>query len=133
MSMATPPRRAPERRPRRVDPAVSSASAPHASPQHTVLAVRVRPKASRAAVGGTYPGPHGPALVVAVSEPAVDGRATQAVLAAVAKALGLPRSRVLLRAGERSRDKLLTIVDPPADLADRVQALGGPAATDGPP
>jgi uncharacterized protein YggU (UPF0235/DUF167 family) len=66
----------------------------------------------------------------------VDGRATQAVLEAVARALGVPRSRVLLRTGERSRDKLLTIVDPPADLADRVRTLlngtdapesGGPA------
>lgn len=70
--------------------------------------------------------------MVAVREPAVDGRATQAVLAAVAQALGLPRSRVLLRTGERSRDKLLSIVDPPADLADRVRALGGPAMTGGP-
>ena len=61
--------------------------------------------------------------MVAVREPAVDGRATQAVLVAVADALGLPRSRVLLRAGERSRDKLLTIVDPPPDLAERLAAL----------
>jgi uncharacterized protein YggU (UPF0235/DUF167 family) len=87
------------------------------------VAVRVRPRARRAAVGGSHAGAHGPALVVAVREPAVDGRATQAVLDAVAQALGLPRTRVLLRTGERSRDKLLTIVDPPADLADRLRAL----------
>lgn len=85
-------------------------------------------------MGGSYPGPHGPALVVAVQEPAVDGRATRAVLAAVAEALGVPRSRVLLRTGERSRDKVLTIVDPPADLAQRLQALrGGTAAADDAP
>jgi len=95
------------------------------------VAVRVRPRASRTAVGGSYPGPNGPALVVAVREPAVDGRATRAVLEAVAEALGVPRSRVLLRAGDRSRDKLLTIVDPPADLAQRLQALRG-AADDAP-
>jgi uncharacterized protein YggU (UPF0235/DUF167 family) len=92
------------------------------------VAVRVRPRASRTAVGGSYPGPNGPALVVAVPEPAVDGRATRAVLAAVAEALGVPRSRVQLRTGERSRDKLLTIVDPPADLAQRLQALRGDSA-----
>lgn len=96
------------------------------------VAVRVRPRASRTAVGGTYPGPNGPALVVAVPEPAVDGRATRAVLAAVAEALGVPRSRVLLRTGERSRDKLLTIIDPPADLAQRLQALQGDTADDTP-
>ena len=93
------------------------------SPDPGVVPVRVRPRAARAAVGGAYTGVHGPALVVAVREPAVDGRATQAVLDAVARALAVPPSRVQLRAGERSRDKLLTIVDPPADLADRVRAL----------
>ena len=67
------------------------------------------------------------ALVVAVQEPAVDGRATGAVLEAVAKALDLPRSRVRLRSGDRSRDKLLTIIDPPADLAQRLAALRGGA------
>jgi uncharacterized protein YggU (UPF0235/DUF167 family) len=73
--------------------------------------------------------------VVAVREPAVDGRANRAVLEAVARSLGVPLSRVQVRTGERGRDKLLTIVDPPADLADRVRALreakapetGGPA------
>ena len=87
------------------------------------VAVRVRPRASRSAVGGSYDGTYGPALVVAVREPAVDGRATQAVLAAVARALGLGQAQVLLRTGDRSRDKLLTIVDPPAGLLERVTAL----------
>jgi Uncharacterized conserved protein len=96
------------------------------------VAVRVRPRASRTAVGGSYPGPNGPALVVAVSEPAVDGRATRAVLEAVAEALGVPKSKVQLRTGERSRDKLLTIVDPPADLAQRLRALHGDSADNAP-
>jgi uncharacterized protein YggU (UPF0235/DUF167 family) len=79
-------------------------------------------------VGGAYAGAHGAALVVAVQEPAVDGRATQAVIDAVARALGLRRAQVSLRAGDRSRDKLLMIVDPPADLAERLAVLrDGPA------
>ena len=45
-----------------------------------VSRVRVRPGASRTAVGGRYDGPLGPALVVAVTAPAVDGRATEAAL-----------------------------------------------------
>jgi uncharacterized protein YggU (UPF0235/DUF167 family) len=100
------------------------------------VAVRVRPRAARTAVGGVYPGPHGPALVVAVHEPAVDGRATRAVLDAVADALGVSRSRVRRRPGEPRRDKLLTIVDPPADLAERVRTLrdgGSPSTGDGAP
>ena len=98
------------------------------APREVTVAVRVRPRASRTAVGGSYPGANGPVLVVTVGEPAVDGRATKAVLEAVARALKLPRSRVLLRSGERSRDKLLTIVDPPADLDARLSCL-----RDGPP
>jgi uncharacterized protein YggU (UPF0235/DUF167 family) len=88
-----------------------------------IVPVRVRPRASRTAVGGSYEGANGMALVVAVQEPAVDGRATKAVLEAVAAALGLARSRVVLRAGEHSRDKLLTVIDPPTDLGDRLRVL----------
>lgn len=108
---------------------------PRAGPSEAIVAVRVRPRASRAGVGGTYPGASGPALLVSVSEPAVDGRATKAVLAAVADALDLPSSRVLLRTGDRSRDKLLTILDPPSDLPARLAALldrgTGPSAPGG--
>lgn len=95
------------------------------------IAVRVRPRAARPGVGGGYQGVHGPALVVAVREPAVDGRATMAVLDAIARALGIPRAQVLLRTGERSRDKLLTVLDPPADLAQRLRVLREGAASAG--
>lgn len=85
--------------------------------------MRVKPRASRTAVGGGYDGVLGPALVVSVQEPAVDGRATKATIEAVAKALGLGRDQVRIRTGEHARDKLLTIVNPPADLAERLRAL----------
>jgi hypothetical protein len=74
-------------------------------------------------VGGRYEGPLGPALIVAVSAPAVEGRATEAALRATAEALGLRRSEVALRLGDTSRDKLITVADPPADLEDRLRAL----------
>jgi uncharacterized protein len=90
-----------------------------------VLAVRVKPGASRAAVGGRYEASGGPALVVAVTERAIDGRATEAAIRAVAAALGLPARSVTLRTGATSRDKLLSIADPPADLAARVARLRG--------
>lgn len=92
------------------------------------MPVRVRPGASRTRVGGRYEGPYGPALVVAVSAVPVEGKATKAVLVAVAKALGVRRSAVTVRVGETSRDKLLRISDPPSDLARRVAVLrDGPA------
>jgi uncharacterized protein len=87
------------------------------------IVVRVKPGVSRARVGGRYDGPLGPALVVAVTAPPVDGRATSAVLLALAEALGLRPRALSLRSGAASRDKLIDVADPPPDLADRVARL----------
>ncbi|MEV0328563.1 DUF167 domain-containing protein [Micromonospora echinospora] len=76
------------------------------------VAVRVKPGTSRARVGGRYDGPHGPALVVAVNAPAVDGRATEAARRALARALGVRPAAVSLRAGAASRDKLFLVAHP---------------------
>lgn len=87
------------------------------------VAIRVRPGAARTRVGGRHDGQFGPALVVAVTEPAMDGRATEAVLRALADALGLRRRDLAVRTGQTSRDKLVTVTDPPADLHRRLDAL----------
>ncbi len=62
---------------------------------------------------------------MAVTERAVDGKATAAALRALAEALGLPRSAVSLLVGAASRDKVVLLADPPADLAERLEALRG--------
>jgi uncharacterized protein YggU (UPF0235/DUF167 family) len=85
--------------------------------------VRVRPGASRTAVGGRHDGPLGPALIVSVGAPAVDGRATEAARRALAEALGVRRASVTLRSGAASRDKLFQVADPPAGLAGRLHEL----------
>jgi uncharacterized protein YggU (UPF0235/DUF167 family) len=61
--------------------------------------------------------------MVAVTAPPVDGRATEAVLRAVADALGLRPRDLALRAGAASRDKLLIVDQPDVDLPSRVAAL----------
>ena len=99
------------------------APAPRASRPPVRLAIRVKPGAARARVGGSY-GDAG-ALVVAVTERAVDGKATAAALAALARELGLPRGAVTLLTGAVSRDKVVEVADPPEDLADRIGALRG--------
>lgn len=90
------------------------------------IAVRVRPGASRTKVGGAY----GTALVVAVGARAVDGKATEAALRAIADALGVRRRQVALVTGATSRDKVVEVTDAPADLDAVVARLrdGGDAA-----
>src|SRR5438445_6017315 len=88
------------------------------------VAIRVKPGASRTRVGGAYGADGtGGALVVAVQERAVDGKATEAALKALAVALGVPGRAIRLVSGATSRDKIVEIHDPPADLDDRLNGL----------
>jgi uncharacterized protein YggU (UPF0235/DUF167 family) len=59
-------------------------------------------------------------LGVWIHERAIDGRATEAALKAVADALGVRRASVRLIRGARARVKVVEVVDPPADLAERL-------------
>jgi len=90
--------------------------------------VRVRPGAGRTRVGGRYDGPHGPALIVAVGAPAVDGKATEAVRRALADAFGVRPGDVALRLGATSRDKVFTVTRAD-DLAARLEFLRDGAGT----
>jgi uncharacterized protein len=84
-------------------------SVPVAMDDTLTVAVRVKPGASRTRVGGRFDGPHGPALVIAVHAPAVDGRATEAARRALADALGVRPAAVSLRTDAASRDKLFLV------------------------
>jgi len=70
-----------------------------------VLAVRAQPGARRAGVQGEQNG----ALKVAVTAPPEDGRANQALLEQLRRALGLKRSQLELIGGQTSRDKRFLI------------------------
>jgi uncharacterized protein YggU (UPF0235/DUF167 family) len=93
----------------------------------TTIAVRVKPGSSRTRVGGRHEGAFGPAPVVAVTAPPVDGKATEAVRVALADALGRPARYVALLKGATGRDKLFTVdcSDPgeAAAVAARAAAL----------
>jgi uncharacterized protein (TIGR00251 family) len=77
------------------------------------VAIRVRPGSSRPGVGGV----HGDALVVRVSERAVDGKATEAALRALAAAFGVARREIRLVSGPASRDKVVAVTGEPDSLA----------------
>lgn len=83
------------------------------------VAIRVKPGSVRTAVGGRF----GEALVVAVSPRAVDGKATEAALRAVAQAFDVSRRDVSLVAGATSRDKVVEIKGEPDHIAARRETL----------
>jgi uncharacterized protein len=100
---------------------------------HTVrIAIHVRPRSARARVGGTHDG----LLVIHVVEPATEGRATDAAIAALARALGITRSALRLTHGATSRRKIIEVdlgrasVDESA-LEARVDALRDEGAVSG--
>jgi hypothetical protein len=80
--------------------------------------IRVRPGSSRTTVGGEHDG----ALLVRVGARAVDGKATEAALRALADALGLRRGDVRLISGATSRTKVVELTgDRVAERLDRLR------------
>lgn len=69
------------------------------------------------------PGEPAAALVVAVTAPAVDGRATTAALRAVAAAFDVPVRDVTMISGARSRDKIIDIGHSTPDIERRLTDL----------
>ncbi|WP_028925721.1 DUF167 domain-containing protein [Pseudonocardia acaciae] len=90
------------------------------------LAIRVRPGARADRVGGCWDGPRGPALLVAVRARAVDGKANEAVVAALAEAFGLRRSEVTIASGHRGRDKTVELTGDDDALRELAEKLTGP-------
>lgn len=89
----------------------------------TRVAIRVKPGSSRTRVGGTY----GDAIIVAVPAKAVGGKATEAALVALAKALELSRRDVRLISGATSRSKVVEVTGSD-DVLDRIADLRAGAA-----
>jgi uncharacterized protein (TIGR00251 family) len=69
------------------------------------VTVHVRPGSAREAVGGSHDG----AVVVRVRERAVDGRANEAAVKALAEEFHVPRRAVRIVSGTRSRRKVVEI------------------------
>ena len=73
--------------------------------ERITFTIRVTPRASANAVAGERDG----ALLVRVSAPPVEGKANDAVVAVLAKALGLPKSSVRVERGGATRTKLVSV------------------------
>jgi uncharacterized protein len=69
------------------------------------LNVRLQPRARRDEVVGERSG----AVVIRVTAPPVDGKANDALCRLIAKAAGMPPSRVTIVRGHGSRDKVVRV------------------------
>jgi hypothetical protein len=85
-----------------------------------LLRIRVQPRAKVECLDGV----HGDRLRLRLTAPPVAGAANAACVAFLARILGVRRSQVHIRAGEKSRDKLVHVSGlTPAEV---VSALGVP-------
>ncbi len=90
------------------------------------LALRLTPKGGRDQLDGIKDDASGkPVLAVRVSAPPVDGAANKALLKFLAKASGVPKSRIRFIAGETSRIKRLMLEGDGAEIAARLLHLTG--------
>lgn len=87
-----------------------------------ILSLHVTPRAREDTIAGLAEGPDGPVLKARVRAIPDKGRANKAVLALVAKWLGLPKSSVTLAAGGKSRVKRLHVAGAPEALIDAVNS-----------
>ena len=87
------------------------------NPKSATLSVRVKPKASKNQILGVRQG-H---LEVAVTAPPEGGRANDAVCELLASVLGVARTRVQVRRGQRARLKVVEVEGVSAsELAQRL-------------
>ena len=88
------------------------------------VAVRLTPRGGAARIEGIAEWDGAPVLKARVPAPPVEGAANDALVTFLAKSLGLPRSAVTLRAGDRSRVKRLRLEG--EGLAQRLSRLASP-------
>ncbi len=81
----------------------------HRTAEGLSLRLRAQPGARRNQIGGLVETAEGPALRAMVTEAAEKGRANKAIVALLAKVLGVPKSALTIRRGEGARLKVLHI------------------------
>ncbi len=89
------------------------------------FALRLPPKGGRDGIEGWTQGADGQTYLKArVSAVPEDGKANAALIALLAKTLGIAKSSILIARGETARLKVIEIAGDEAGLAAKLEALG---------
>jgi len=89
------------------------------------FAVRLTPKGGRDAVEGWIAGADGAKLLkVRVAAPPEAGKANEALIALLAKALGVAKRDIRIAGGETVRTKWIEVDGDPVEIDRRLRALG---------
>jgi len=95
-----------------------------ASSDHLRLSVRLTPNGGRDAIDGVEMGSDGESYLKArVSVAPEKGKANKALIALLAKSLGIPKSSLAFLSGETARKKILRIEGEPEDLMVKLTAI----------
>jgi len=96
-------------------------------PQGLSLFVRVTPNAGRDAIEGVEQRDDGTAVLrLRVRAVPDKGKATAAVIALLARSLGVPKSSISVTSGETARLKTLAVAGDGLELVRRLAALSAP-------
>ena len=88
-----------------------------------LLDIRVAPGAGKTVLGQVEPDATGlPRLKIRIAAPPVEGAANNAVIAYVAKSLGLAKRDIALASGAKARSKTLALEGEADDLSARITA-----------
>ena len=95
-----------------------------ASSDHLRLSVRLTTNGGRDAIDGVETGSEGECYLKArVSVAPEKGKANKALIALIAKSIGIPKSALSLVSGDTARKKILRIEGNPEDLMKRLDAI----------
>ena len=90
----------------------------HNGQKGAALAIRVTPRAKKNEIAGVL---SDGTIKIRLTAPPVDGKANDALIKFLANVLEVPRSNIQIIAGEKGRDKLVSITDADARIIqDRI-------------
>ncbi|MDF1499843.1 MAG: DUF167 domain-containing protein [Anaerolineales bacterium] len=85
--------------------------------QGAALTIRVTPRANKTEIGGVL---DDGTLRIRLAAPPVEGKANQALVVFLAEVLGVRKNKIEIVAGERGRDKIISVIGIRAPEAERM-------------